>query len=200
LRQQTTIFPILDSPQRNPRTHVVTIWHPRNRSCRESRLALFLLLTASAPLAAQQAPSQSAASQPPAASASTIEIDPPLEADVDQECRIVTLDTRHPERPKVRRHTDVTICRLEGENDSEHWEKVLKNGVYKNVLIDVHEHEFVLQNPYPERVIYIVHQPISKHYHIDSQPQPVDITNSVATFRVVVAPGQSSRLHVGERD
>jgi hypothetical protein len=158
-----------------------------------SRLTLFLLLTASAPLVAQQAPSSPAAP-------STIEIDPPLQIDVDQECRIVTLDTRHPERPKVRRHTDLAICHLEGENDSEHWEKVLKNGAYKDVLVRVREHEFVLQNPYPEPVIYIVHQPISKHYHIDSQPQPVAITDSVATFHVVVAPGQSARLHVGERD
>jgi hypothetical protein len=163
-----------------------------------SRLTLFFLLTASAPLAAQQTPPQPAAPQP--AAQSTIEIDPPLQVDVDQECRIVTLDTRHPERPKVRRHTDVTICRLESENDSEHWEKALKNGAYKNVLVEVREHEFVLQNPYPEPVIYIVHQPITKHYHIDSQPQPVDIANSIATFHVVVAPGQTSRLHVGERD
>ena len=165
-----------------------------------SRLTLFLLLTASAPLAAQQAPAQPAAPQQAAAAPSTIEIDPPLEVDVDQDCRIVTLDKRHPERPKVRRRSDVTLCRLVGENDSEHWEKVLKNGAYKNALIDVHERTFVLQNPYPEPVIYIVHQPISKHYRIDSQPQPIEITNDVATFHVVVAPGQSSRLHVGERD
>ena len=163
-----------------------------------SRLTLFLLVTASAPLAAQQTPSQPAT--PQTAAASTIEIDPPLQVDVDQECRIVTLDKRHPDRPKLRRHTDPTICRLESENDSEHWEKVLKNGAYKDVLIEVREHEFVLQNPYPEPVTYIVHQPITKRFHIDSQPQPVDITNSVATFRVVVPPGQSSRLHVGERD
>jgi hypothetical protein len=161
-----------------------------------SRLTLFLLLIASAAFAAQQAPPPQAAPAAP----SIIEVDPPLQIDVDQECRIVTLDTRHPERPKVRRHTDVTICRLESENDSEHWEKILKNGAYKNVLVEVREHEFVLQNPYPEAVIYIVHQPITKHYHIDSQPQPVEITNSVATFHVVVAPRQTSRLHVGERD
>jgi hypothetical protein len=165
-----------------------------------SRLTLFLLLTASAPLCAQQAPAQPAAPQQAAAAPAVIEIDPPLEVDVDQECRIVTLDRRHPERPKVRRHTDVTLCRLEGENDSEHWEKILKNGAYKNARIDVHERTFVLQNPYPKPVIYLVHQAITKRYHIDSQPQPVAITNDVATFHVLVPPGQTSRLHVGERD
>jgi hypothetical protein len=165
-----------------------------------SRLTLFLLLTASTALPAQQTPSPTAAPQQGAPAPSVLEIDPPLQIDVDQACRIVTLDRRHPDRPKVRRHTDVTICRLEGENDSQHWEKVLNNGAYKNVIIDVHEHEFVLQNPYPELVTYIVHQPISKHYHIDSEPQPVDITNAVATFRVLVRPGETSRLHVGERD
>jgi len=164
-----------------------------------SSLTLFLLLT-SVPLAAQQTPPQPATPQPSAPATSTIEIDLPLEVDVDGECRIITLDKRHPARPKLRHHTDPTICRLESENDSEHWEKVLKSGTYKNVLVEVREHEFVLQNPYPQPVTYIVHQPITKHYHIDSEPQPADITDSVATFRVLVPPGQTSRLHVGERD
>jgi len=140
-----------------------------------SSLTLFLLLT-SVPLAAQQTPPQPATPQPSAPATSTIEIDLPLEVDVDGECRIITLDKRHPARPKLRHHTD------------------------KNVLVEVREHEFVLQNPYPQPVTYIVHQPITKHYHIDSEPQPADITDSVATFRVLVPPGQTSRLHVGERD
>lgn len=169
-----------------------------------SRLTLVLLLTASAALAAQQTPPPPAAPQP--AAQSTIEVDPPTEILIDQDCRIVTVDLRNPAHPKPHHRADLSICRQESRHDSEHWEKVEKNGALKDTLVRVREYEFVLQNPYPRTVTFIVSQPVDKGYRIDSDPQPSEILNStsstsdIAVFRVVVEPHQSVRLHVGERD
>jgi len=166
-------------------------------------LSRFTLLTASAPLLL--ATLTAASAQQPAPPAG-IQIDAPQEIQIDQDCRIMTLDLRNPAHPKPHFRTDLALCHLESEHDSEHWEKAMKNGVPKDVLVRIREHEFVLQNPYGQAVTFIVHQPISKHYRIDSDPPPDAITTptdgsqAIALFRVAVAPGQTARLHVGERD
>jgi hypothetical protein len=163
---------------------------------------LFTVSAASAPLLL--APHAASAQQP--APPAGIQIDAPQEIQIDRDCRIMTLDLRNPTHPKPHFRTDLALCHLESEHDSEHWEKAMKNGVPKDVLVRVREHEFVLQNPYAQAVTYIVHQPISKHYRIDSDPRPDAITaptdgsQAIAIFRVAVAPGQTARLHVGERD
>ncbi len=44
-----------------------------------------------------------------------------------------------------------------------------------------------------------MHQPIFSGGHIDSTPQPTTIEGNVAVFRVYAKPGQTIKLHVGER-
>jgi hypothetical protein len=48
-------------------------------------------------------------------------------------------------------------------------------------------------------VAFVVNQPLPKGWRIDSDPQPIDLQGSTATFRVIAEPGQIVRLHVGER-
>jgi hypothetical protein len=73
------------------------------------------------------------------------------------------------------------------------------NGVPKQTYVSVIEREYLLQNTTDKPVAFIVDQPIPKGWHVDSDPQPINIQNSTATFRVFAEPGQIVRLHVGQR-
>jgi hypothetical protein len=124
----------------------------------------------------------------------------PTEIEVDQSCHIVTVDLRNPARPRPRYSTDRIICHIEGYHETLRWEETIANGTRKKRLVDIREREFLLQNPYPQAITFVVHQALPRRYHIDSDPPPSDVTNSVASFRVIADPGQTVRLHIGERD
>jgi hypothetical protein len=124
----------------------------------------------------------------------------PNEIVVDADCRIVTFDLRDPAHPKPRYHRDDAICHIEGENSSQRWDKVEKNGKTKNVLVNIHECEYVVQNPSLHPITFLVKVGLAKNYRIDSDPQPSEVFGSTATFRVITQPGQTVRLHVGEHD
>jgi len=137
-----------------------------------------LLLLAAAPLAAQ-API-------------------PTELEVDRQCRIVTENPANPTHPH--HHYDAGICHLESVLDSQHIATTIRNGVSKRALVEVREREYVMQNPYPQPITFTVKQTVPKSFHIDSDPQPAEMANNIATFHVIAQPGQTVRLHVGERD
>jgi hypothetical protein len=110
------------------------------------------------------------------------------------------MDLRNPAHPRPRYSTDHIICHIEGYHETLRWEETIANGARKKRLVDIREREFLLQNPYPQPITFVVHQTLPTRYHIDSDPPPNDVTNSVASFRVIADPGQTVRLHVGERD
>jgi hypothetical protein len=124
----------------------------------------------------------------------------PTQIEVDQYCRIVTMDLSDPAAPRPHYGFDRIVCHTESAKETLRWEETIANGTVKRRLVEIREHEFLLQNPYPQPVTFLVHQTLPKRYHIDSDPQPSDVTDSVATFRVVGNPGQTVRLHVGWRD
>jgi hypothetical protein len=137
------------------------------------------------------------AAQQPAPSAPA---SPPSEIVVDGDCRIVTLDLRDPAKPREHHRSDSAVCNLgSGIHESTNWEKTILNGVSKDRRFEVNEREYVLHNPYPQRVTFVVQQHLDKNYRVNSDPQPNSITNSVATFRVFAEANQTIRLHVGER-
>jgi len=125
----------------------------------------------------------------------------PSEIEVDRTCRIASTDLSDPAQPRIRHHYDSGICRLDGGvSRSIQWEKTIRNGASKEVSFEVVEREFLLHNPYPAPVTFIVKEQLGKHYRINSDPPPTEVTGSIATFRVVAQPNQTIRLHVGERD
>ena len=146
---------------------------------------LFLALFATVAGTAQQLPTQSAT---------------PAQIVIDPNCRLVTPDLRNPAKPRNHYQRDITICRLESVHESSHWEKQFLNGRWKNVRVTIHEREFILQNPYPRPVPFLVEYPLGKNQSIDSDPQPTEIVNQVAIFHLVVNPRESARLHVGARN
>jgi TonB family protein len=121
----------------------------------------------------------------------------PSEIEVDQSCRIVTMDLSDPAHPRPQYRTDLITCHTESEKKTLRWEETIDNGVKTKRLGDIREHEFLLQNPYPQPITFVVHQALPTGYRIDSDPQPNDVTNSIATFRVLADPRQTVRLHVG---
>ncbi|QHN04532.1 hypothetical protein FTO74_15050 [Granulicella sp. WH15] len=135
---------------------------------------------------------------PPAATPATPD---QSEIHIDGRCRILSQDRTAAAQPYSRPHYrwDSGICHFESENASSHWEENIENGVVKRTYVTIREHEYLLHNPAPTPVTFVVDQAVPRGWKIDSDPQPDEFTNSVATFRVQAQPGQTVRLHVGER-
>jgi hypothetical protein len=63
----------------------------------------------------------------------------------------------------------------------------------------VTEITYVVHNAAPEARTVVIEHPIHSGYTLDSDPKPTETTATVDRFRVVTAPGETVRLHVGER-
>lgn len=120
---------------------------------------------------------------------------------VDERCRIVTEDRPNDHSPysRPRYRNDKTICHFESEHRSHHWEQKLANGVIQRTYVEVVEREYVLHDPTLQPLVFLVDQSVPSGWTIDSDPQPIEVIDQVAVFRVVAQPGQTIRLHVGER-
>jgi hypothetical protein len=120
---------------------------------------------------------------------------------VDERCRIFTQDRPHDDqrysKPKFR--ADPSVCRLRGEHQSKHWEQTVEDGVMRRTRVEIREHTFELHNGTDMPVTFVVDQSLPAGWRVDSTPQPTEIADSMATFRVIAEPGQTIRLHVGER-
>ena len=122
----------------------------------------------------------------------------PMPIHVDQNCRILP-DAAVTGHKKPHPYTDPAICSLQSTADSEHWEEKISGKELLRTFVRVREHTFVLQDVADQPVMFIVQQPVSKGWFVDSDPQPWQMGGDTAYFRVYVKPGQTVRLHVGER-
>jgi hypothetical protein len=125
----------------------------------------------------------------------------PTEVHIDQYCRVLTPGhptATNPAPPAHYRYNSV-VCHIESDLHSHHWEQKTINGTPRNTYVYVKEREYLLQNTTDRPVAFVVNQPLPKGWRIDSDPQPIDLQGSTATFRVIAEPGQIVRLHVGER-
>jgi hypothetical protein len=126
---------------------------------------------------------------------------PSVEINVDQNCMIVVQD--RPEaagsysKPHLR--PDPAICHLESVHRTQHLEENVDNGVILRTRVHVSEQTFVLNNISHDPVTFVVHQRVMHGWHIDSTPQPTELADGVAVFRVVAQPGEVIHLHVGQR-
>lgn len=117
---------------------------------------------------------------------------------VDERCRIL------PEEPagfkgKPKTRKDSMVCHLESEHISNHIEKSVVGGAPARSSVTIEEQEYVLQDVTDEPVTFVVEQPVSKDWQVDSDPQPTNMVGNIAEFRVIAQPGEIVRLHVGLR-
>lgn len=147
---------------------------------------------------AQAAPEQPAAPQPEVAPAEPDDLN---EINIDYRCRILVQDRPNAAGHYSRPHfsEDPSVCRLKDIHHTHLYEEQLDNGVLKRTSYQVNECTYVLHNVTPDSIAFVVHQPVTYGWHVDSTPAPVDLTDGVASFRVIAKPGQTIKLHVGER-
>ena len=75
----------------------------------------------------------------------------------------------------------------------------VSKGVLTEVNLDVTELTYNVHNAAPDTRTVILEHPIHQGYTLDSTPKPEESTPTVDRFRVIVAPGATEHLHVGER-
>ena len=123
------------------------------------------------------------------------------EVHVDEHCRVLTQDRfdQSPGYTKPRFRPDDSICHVDASHLSHHWEQNVENGVVKRTYVTVLEHEFLLHDFTDKPVRFIVEQPVPKGWRIDSDPPPTSVDNRIAFFTVDALPGQTVRVHIGER-
>ncbi len=121
------------------------------------------------------------------------------EIHVDQDCRILPDPAHAPPGSKPRPYTDPAVCHLINVFTSQHVEERIQAGQLLRWRVQIHEHEFVLQDISDAPVTFVVEQTIPKDWIVDSDPQPKQMLGQTAYFPVIVQPGQIVHLHVGMR-
>jgi hypothetical protein len=121
------------------------------------------------------------------------------EIHIDQDCRILPDPAHLPPGKKAKPYADLTICHLEHVFESQHMEERIDGNELLRYKVDIHEHEFVLEDISQDPVTFVVEQRVPSNWTVDSDPQPKQMIGQTAFFPVVVQPGQIVRLHVGMR-
>ncbi|HEX3470372.1 MAG TPA: hypothetical protein VHT28_04230 [Silvibacterium sp.] len=142
--------------------------------------SIVVALASASAISAQQAPSL-----------------PSSEIHVDEHCRVLTVTSPQFSISDLR--PDAPVCKVDYQNHSSHWEQNIVDGTPQSSHVTIHEREYLLHNPAGEPVTFVVDQSLPEGWQIDSDPQPTEITDGTATFRVVAQPGQTVRLHIGKR-
>ncbi len=57
---------------------------------------------------------------------------------------------------------------------------------------------YVVHNAATDRRTVVIEHPIRQNYVLDSDPKPEETTPTLYRYRVIAAPGETVRLHVGE--
>jgi hypothetical protein len=121
------------------------------------------------------------------------------EIHIDQDCRILPDPAHTPPGKKPKPYADAAVCHLEHVYESEHVEEQIQGSQLLRWRVQIHEHEFVLQDISDTTVTFVVQQVIPKDWTVDSDPQPKQMIGQTAYFPVIVEPRQIVRLHVGMR-
>lgn len=124
--------------------------------------------------------------------------DRPTEVHVDEKCHIHEI-APHSDGLKQHVYTDQGICSVSGNRVSEREETDVDDNKRTHTNVTIREHTFALHNPNDDPGTFVVEQKVPKGWQVDSDPQPNSLSGTEATFLVVVAPGETANLHVGER-
>jgi hypothetical protein len=161
------------------------------------RQAVFAFLFAGLSLSAALAQGPAGAARLPYDGSDSITGPKPLH--IDQSCRILPRVEPAPRAKKIHPYYDTTICGLEAENDSTHWDERIADNQLQRTFVRVSERTFVLQDISDGPMMFIVQYDVPQGWFVDSDPQPWQTAGQTAYFRVYVNPGETVRLHVGIR-
>jgi hypothetical protein len=162
-----------------------------------SRRSIFAIIIVCASLGAAIAQSSTGTARIPYDGADSMTGPKPIH--VDQNCRILPHTEDAPHAKKIHPYYDATICNLESENDSTHWDERIAGNQLQRTFVRVSERTFVLQDIADEPMMFIVQYDVPQGWFVDSDPQPWQTVGRTAFFHVYVDPGQTVRLHVGVR-
>ena len=125
----------------------------------------------------------------------------PDEIHLDERCRVFSQvrPDAGAEYSKPKFHSGEGLCTLRVEKHSSHWEETVYQGVVNRTKVQIRERDYVLYNSTQYTVAFVMAQSLPDGWTVDSVPQPVEVVDHVATFRVYAQPGQTVKLHIGER-
>lgn len=123
------------------------------------------------------------------------------EIHIDERCRVFTQDRPSAGTPygKPGFHDGSALCHLRSDNHSNHWEEAVHNGVVSRTRVQIHERNYLLFNPTDVRVAFVLDISLPDGWTIDSDPRPTEVIDHLASFRVYARPGETLKLHIGER-
>lgn len=113
---------------------------------------------------------------------------------VDQDCR-VAMPTGEGLAPVFR--ADFRTCHLEGRKRTTVRQTDPAKG--EADFVTVSEQTFVLHNPSAGALTFLVERIVPQGWAVDSDPQPAEVHDHLAIFRVRAEAGETVRLHVGIR-
>ncbi len=112
------------------------------------------------------------------------------------------LEPVHPKEKRLLSYAADQAVRVstDYQHDTRRIESVaIADGILLERRLEVAEQEYLVRNAAPEPRMVIVEQPRRKGWELDSEVKPVETTPGVYRFRVSTAPGETVRLHIGER-
>lgn len=112
------------------------------------------------------------------------------------------IDPIHPNERRLLSYaadTAVTVTTDYSHNTQRVLSFSVVRGILRQQTSEVSEVEYIIHNAAPDARTVIVEQPIRQGWNLDSDPKPAETTPTAYRFRVATAPGESVRLHVGQR-
>ncbi len=112
------------------------------------------------------------------------------------------LDPIHPNERRLLSYAADQAVRVtvDHHNDTQRVQHLtISKGVLKETTAVIAEVEYLVHNAAPEPRIVVVEHPARPGWTIDSDPKPFESTPTEHRFRVATQPGETVRLHIGER-
>ena len=126
----------------------------------------------------------------------TIYVNALEEVHVTGDCRIYYKNT--PDK-KPRYFRNAGICHQESANHVKQSEDTMKDGVLTRVVYQINESDYLLHNFTDHSVAFVLDQRLPEGWHVITDPQPISVDDHMAIYRVLAQPGQTVRLHTGQR-
>ncbi|WP_263365230.1 DUF4139 domain-containing protein [Edaphobacter bradus] len=118
------------------------------------------------------------------------------------------LDPIHPSERRLLSYAADQAVRvtIDNSHDTQHVQSItVSRGILRENRAEVSEIEYLVHNAAPDARTVIVEQPVRPGWKLDSgsgnnnDPQPAETTPSAYRFRVANQPGETVRLHIGQR-
>jgi hypothetical protein len=123
---------------------------------------------------------------------------PMMQVDVDEKCHVAEQGKNG---GALHYQRDDSTCSMKRPRPKQVFghTAVAENGALKRVSFEIDEQTYFLHNGTQTTIMYLVHIPLRNDWQFDSDPQPATMATNVGTWHVVVQPGQTIPLHVGQK-